>query len=294
MRVLVCGASGFVGRHVVARLRGAGVQVVAGVSARRLPSTPGGVAVDFARDVDASTWLERLQGVDAVVNAVGVLRDSTRRPMRHVHEEVPQALFAACAAAGVRRVVHVSALGIEDGDTAYARTKRAADARLADLTAAGRLEGVVLRPSVLFGPGGESAKLFLGLARLPVLACPAIVLRSRVQPLLVTELAEAVERLLTSQPHRCGVVDLAGPRALTMTEFIASLRAQAGRRPAFVRALPGWVTALSVRAGDLLPFTPWGSETLSLMEKDNVADPRGLADLLGREATDPAQFLALS
>ena len=78
--------------------------------------------MDYARDTDPAVWLPRLVGIDAVVSAVGVLRDSTKRPMQAVHSDTPKALFDACAKAGVRRVVQISALGIENSDSRYART----------------------------------------------------------------------------------------------------------------------------------------------------------------------------
>jgi uncharacterized protein YbjT (DUF2867 family) len=255
-------------------------------------ATPGAVTIDFCRDLDPATWRPRLAGIDAVINTVGVLRDTRARPMQQVHAQAPIALFEACAAAGVRRVIHISALGIDASETAYARTKRTADARLLALTHAGRLDGVVLRPSVLFGSGGASTQLFVSLARLPLLGFPAVALRARVQPLLVAELAEAVKALLTRQPDRTGVTELAGPRPLTVAEYVASLREQRGASLAHVHALPDWLTRLSVLLGDALPVTPWGSEALALLTKDNVSRSVALAELLGRAPTDPDRFLS--
>ena len=113
MNILLTGSTGFVGRTVAAALTRAGHQVHGGVSPRH--RSPGALQVpmDFARDTSAQAWLPRLAGIDAVVNAVGVLRDSRARPIDAVHQHTPVALFDACAQAGVRRVVHISALGIE-------------------------------------------------------------------------------------------------------------------------------------------------------------------------------------
>ena len=115
---------------------------------------------------------DELKGIDAVVNAVGVLRNTAARPIDAVHHHTPVALFEACRQAGVRHVVQISALGVQTGTTRYARTKRAADEHLLGLAAATNdstspLRGVVLRPSVVFGHGGARANLFLRLARLP-------------------------------------------------------------------------------------------------------------------------------
>ncbi|MEW6706787.1 MAG: NAD-dependent epimerase/dehydratase family protein [Pseudomonadota bacterium] len=291
MKVLVCGARGFIGRHVVAALERAGHEVLRGISARGGAPGRHALQMDFVHDTDPAIWQARLPGVQAVVNAVGLLRDSARRPMGAVHARVPQALFEACAREGVRRVVQVSALGIADNPTRYAATKREADEHLLALAEAGRLEAVVLRPSIVYGPGGASAALFDALARLPLLVLPRIVLRARVQPLLVHELAEGVARLMGPQRAWGGLLACVGPRALTLAGFIDSLRRQRGHRAARQIGLPDGLTRLSARLGDLLPFTPWGSETLALLAADNTADPAPFSTLLGRAPTDPDHFV---
>ena len=108
---LLCGASGFIGRHIACALRAAGWQVRP-ASRRSVP------AVDYTRATHASDWQPLLQGASAVINAVGVLRDSRARPMQALHADAPCALFEACAASGVRRVIHISALGIDGGPAA--------------------------------------------------------------------------------------------------------------------------------------------------------------------------------
>ena len=107
MHILLTGATGFIGQTLHAALRAAGHQVHAGVSPRSAQAKlqPDQVPMDFARDTTPEAWLPRLQGMDAVVNAVGVLRDSPARPIDAVHQHTPCALFQACARAGVRRVV---------------------------------------------------------------------------------------------------------------------------------------------------------------------------------------------
>lgn len=288
MNVLVCGAHGFVGRHVLNALQAAGHRVLRG--ARQAADVP----MDFRQDTTVQAWRPRLQGVDAVVNAVGVLRDSRRSPMQSIHVAAPMALFEACAQEGVRRVVHISALGVAGNPTRYASTKLAAESALLEHNRLQRLHGVVLRPSIVFGRGGESSELFLNLARLPLLILPAVALQARVQPLRVEELAEAVTALLGSRLATAGVVNCAGPQSLTLAAFIASLRTQRGSRPARVLALPDRLSRLSARLGDLFPFTPWGSETLTLLAQDNSADPADFESLLGRAATHHSQLLGTS
>lgn len=287
MNILLCGASGFIGRHIHAALTAAGHTVV---PARSRPS-PGTIAVDFSRDTDAATWLPRLKEVDAVVNAVGVLRDRPQRPMQAVHTDTPKALFEACAQAGVRRVIHVSALGIQSNPTRYALTKLAAEQHLLALNQTGSLDGVVLRPSVVFGRGGASSELFTHLARLPVWLMPGPVYQTHIQPIAVADLAQVVVQLLTpAHLGQTGVVACVGPEALPLGDFLDVLRAKLGHKPALRLTLPKSLTHLSARMGDVIPISPWCSETLALLSQDNVAPVELIQTLLGRQPMAPSQF----
>ena len=292
MHILLTGSTGFIGRSLTNALTQAGHTVHGGVS----PAHPGAgalqVPMDFARDTRAETWLPRLTGIDAVVNAVGVLRDTPARPMDAVHRDTPIALFDACMQAGVRRVVHISALGITGSATRYAQTKLAADNHLLALSANGALQPAILRPSAVYGKGGDSSALFMNLARLPVALFPGPVLDARVQPVSVYDLAAAVVALLGPAMEQTGVIECTGPAALTMGDFIASLRQQLGHRPAMVLRMPQLLTQISARLGDAVPASPWCSETLALLGSDNVGSPEAFERLLGRPAVHYSQLVA--
>lgn len=292
MKILLCGSRGFIGRHIRAALEQAGHQVVAGVSpsaanstAPAQPNSESTVTIDFSHDTDVATWLPRLTGIDAVINAIGVLRDSRARPMDAIHTATPMALFDACVQSGIRRVVHVSALGIDNNPTHYAQSKLAAETHLLALNTQGKLNAVALRPSIVFGRGGASSQLFMGLARLPLLWLPEPVLRAKVQPIQVQQLAYVVSTLMDNASTTSGMLECCGPEAVTLADFIASLRAQQGSRPAKVFRLPNVLSQLSARAGDLVPAVPWCSETLAMLGTDNVANPAAFAALLGHSAT---------
>jgi uncharacterized protein YbjT (DUF2867 family) len=287
MNILLCGASGFVGRNIRATLEAKGHTVTGAGSSLNAHNQ---LAVDYARDTSAAVWLPRLAGIDAVINAVGVLRDTRRRPIVAVHSGTPKALFDAAAQAfeldGVqRRVIQISALGIADtthNTTQYASTKRAADVHLQALMAAGKVTGTVLRPSIVFGKGGASSAMFAALSKLPVLVLPKPVLTARVQPIAVQDLARGVETLVDAR-HIDSLYECVGEAALPLAAFIASLREQQGRKPARVVALPQWMTRISARLGDQIPVAPWCSETLALLANDNVSSSAAFAQVLGNE-----------
>lgn len=298
MHILLCGADGFIGRHLEKALRREGHRVTAAVSARSRRAAHAGAdpvaVVDFVRDVRPADWLPRLHGVDAVVNAVGVLRDSPARPIDAVHVRAPVALFDACADAGVRRVVHIAALGIDGGASRYAETKRAAEAHLLALDEDDDLDAVSLRPSIVFGRGGSSSALFMALARLPVLPLPATLLDARIQPVSVHDLADTVAALLDRADDVRGIVECGGPEALALGEFIASLRHQLGLPPARVLRLSDRVAEGAARLGDRLPGVPWCSDTLAMLASDNVVRDEGIASLIGRVPAHHRELVTLA
>ena len=292
MRILLTGSTGFVGQTLYAALTAAGHTVYGGISPRQTPRNALQVPMDFAYDTMPAFWLPRLEGMDAVVNAVGVLRDSSARPIAAVHRDTPIALFEACAQAGVQRVVQISALGIDGSTTQYASTKRSAEERLWALAAQHKLRPVILRPSVVFGQGGDSSALFMNLARLPMVVLPGPVLDAQVQPVSVHDLAAAVVALLGPAQATVGMVECVGPEALRMGAFIASLRQQLGHGKAHVLRLPDPLTHLSARLGDAVPSVPWCTETLTMLGSDNVGNPAVFEQLLGRKAVHYSQLVA--
>lgn len=293
MKVLVLGAKGFIGRHITTALQLQGHSVIHGVSGRQgQPLQPDEIVVDFARDTQADVWMPRLEACDAVVNAVGVLRDTAKRPVQAVHTQTPAALFEAARRMQLAHVVQVSSLGIEHNTTPYGVTKRAAEAALQTQMQAG-LSASLVRPSVVFGKGGESSALFLNLARLPVCVLPAVAWRTQIQPIHVLELAQSIARILSlPQSERPLSLDAVGAQAVHLSGFIASLRAQNRRKPAVMLKLPNGLTKASAKVGDWLPVTPWGSEAFAMLSHDNMADPAAITALLGRAPTHYSQLLA--
>ena len=197
MKIFICGASGFVGRHLVHDLRAAGHIVIRGV---RTATQDGDVAIDFLQRYRTPIWLPRLQGVDVVINAVGVLRDSSTNPMQHLHTNTPLALFTASAEAGVARIVHISALGVDSGiPVPYFSTRLAAEAGLQALPYSVRT--LCLRPSVIYGEDGASAIMFRQMARLPVQFLPMGGVQT-LQPVHIDDICAAISIWLANPEAR--------------------------------------------------------------------------------------------
>lgn len=283
MHVLVTGATGFVGRHVCARLLADGHRVTAVVrdpliAARRFPGITA-IQGDLNRMTDPWDWRPLLDGVDAVVNCAGILQARRGQSAEAIHTSAPNALFDACVAVGVRRVVQISAVSADpEAGTAYAVTKAAADTHLRSLN----LDWIVLRPSLVYGQGSYGGTSFLrGLAGLPGIV-PLIGDGGQVfQPIHVDDLAEAVSRCLSPSFPPRQTLEPVGPDTLTLRMMVEMTRAWLDIPPAWFLPVPMPLIRLVARAGDLLGAGPVTSTALAQMEYGNVADPVGFSAAIG-------------
>jgi uncharacterized protein YbjT (DUF2867 family) len=287
MNILICGATGFVGRHLTQVLRDAGHTVIRAV---RRPSEPSDLAVDFRNDTNKDIWLPRLKGINVVINAVGVLRDNTNTPMQKLHAETPCALFAACAEAGVERVVQLSALGVDSGiDTAYFRTRIAAEAALHRLPIQTRY--LCLRPSVIYGEDGASAKMFTLLAKLPIHGLPMGGSQT-LQPVHIGDVCAAVAQWLSNPNAINQTVDVVGAQATTMRGMLDSYRAQLELKPAWHISVPAVFIKTAALIGDYIPASPLCGDTLTMLMAGNTASASSFTKLLGHSPRSYQTFMA--
>ena len=287
MKILICGATGFVGRHLTRSLRESGHSVIRAV---RRPSEPDDIAVDFCNDTAKEIWLPRLNGIDVVINAVGVLRDSSRNPMRKLHTETPVALFAACAETGVVRIVHLSALGVDSGvSVPYFTTRLATEQAIRELPE--KLRWLCLRPSVIYGEDGASAQMFRKMAKLPVQILPMGGIQE-LQPVHIDDICIAVKHWLSNPSSKSQIVDAVGAEATTMRGMLDSYREQLHRRPALHVAMPGFFARLAAFIGDFIPASPLCSDTYAMLTAGNTAAASRFEKLLGRQPRSFRNFIS--
>jgi uncharacterized protein YbjT (DUF2867 family) len=285
VRILLTGASGFIGRHVADKLESAGHRVVR--VGRAVAGGEGdGVSMDLAAVPSASAWLPHLAGIDVVVNAVGIFRESGEQTFDRLHVAAPQALFEACALAGVSRIIHFSALGADsDARSRYHLSKRAGDEALLALG----LDAVVLQPSLVFGLDGESSRVFLQWAAAPVLLTPEGA--GPVQPVHVDDVAELVLLLAEGMPAGGRRLAVVGPAEWTWAGYLQALRAGMGLEPAPVWLVPKpWVDA-AAWAGGRLPGSLLEPDAWQMLQRGNVAPARGTTQALGRTPRGVERFI---
>lgn len=268
-KIVITGGTGFVGRSLCEHLtaHSTGCRLV--VPTRRLVNGRGVQVLPTVDLVQADVHDPRamaglLQGADALVHLVAILHGSDEAFDR-AHVQLPRSLAAACAQAGVRRVVHVSALGVgAQAPSAYLRSKVAGEAVWQQALATGG-DLTILRPSVIFGADDRFTNLFAKLSRLfPVL--PLAGAGARFQPVWVGDVAQAIVHSLLQRPGPGPIVECAGPQVMTLQEIVQQVGAMAGcRRP--VLPLPESAGLLQAAAMGLLPGEP-------MMSRDNVLSMR--------------------
>ena len=272
--VLLLGGTGFIGRHVCEKLHRQGWRITVptrrarnAASVQHLPR----VTVIEANVHDPAQLLGLLHGHDAVVNLVAILH-GTEDAFERTHVELPLSLAEACAAEGVRRMVHVSALGVSlDGPSRYQRSKARGEAVL---QAAG-LDLTVLRPSVIYGQGDRFLNLFAQLQSVfPVV--PLAGASARFQPVWVEDVASAVVASLrddSSLPMSSvgQTFECVGPDVLTLADLVR-IAGRYGSRQRPVLPLPAALGQLQARVMELMPGEPLMSrDNLAAMSVDNVA-----------------------
>lgn len=288
--ILITGATGFIGSHLAAALADAGHRVVCAVknpAAINLENRFTYVPADYTRDFDIDVWKTRLEDIDVAINAVGIIREQGRQTFAALHDRAPRALFKACAGSGVK-VVQISALGAdENARSRYHLSKKAAD----DALLGSWNRSVVVQPSLVYGTGGASAKLFNLLASLPVIPLPGAG-NQQLQPIHIDDLTDAIVALVETDRYLGRRVPLVGPKPLTLQCYLRELRLLMRLGPAAFLHTP----LLFIDAAALL--SQWSGrglmdiETWQMLQRGNTADANSTRELLGREPRPVSAFVS--
>jgi len=279
---LVLGGSGFVGRHLVARLVSAGRRVIVPTrqreGARHLILLP---TVDVLEvDIHDEAALARLvRRASVVVNLVGILNERRRGEFERVHVELTRKVVAACGMAKVSRLVHMSALNADpQGPSRYLRTKGEAET----IVAGSALAWTIFRPSVIFGREDSFLNLFAKLERMMPLL-PLGSPNAKFQPVFVGDVARAFDAAIDDDATHRQRDSLGGPKVYTLRQLVEYVGQLTGyRRP--ILPLGRGLSKLQARVLEWLPGPLMSRDNLASMERDNVCDA-GIAGNTARART---------
>ncbi len=291
----VFGGSGFIGRQIVQRLAAAGYIVRVAVrdpeaAGFLLPMGNVGQIQPFrAAITDPASVRAAVAGATVGVNLVGILAERRPGDFLRIQAEAAGSVAREAAAAGVRHLVQLSAIGADlASPSAYARSKAAGE----QAVLAAFANAVILRPSIVFGPDDAFFNRFAGMAAtLPFL--PVIHGATKFQPVFVGDVADAVMAAIERPDVRGRLFELGGPEILTMRALMAWIARTIHRSPCLL-SIPDRVASLQARILERLPGKLLTSDQLLLLARDNVADPSlpGLA-ALGVTATPIALVVPL-
>jgi uncharacterized protein YbjT (DUF2867 family) len=272
MKVVILGATGFVGSHLVPHLAGAGHRVVA--ISRSGRSLHGWTDAVEARAADVATGRsldEALAGADAVVHLVAIPRESRGRRFRQVNVGGTRRAVEAAERAGIRRFVHLSVMGVaDDPKLAYLWSKWLGEQTVRESS----LDWVVLRPSLMFGEGDGFFNLVKTTLRYWSPGIVAIPGRgdARFQPLSVDDLAIAVERSLTDADRARSVYELGGPDWLSYRQIVDEVMRVTGMRRLKLPIPIPLIGALTSITDRILPAFPVSHDQISSLQRPNYTD----------------------
>jgi NADH dehydrogenase len=278
----VFGGSGFIGRYVVRGLARAGKTVRVAVRDPerahflRTSGTIGQIVPLYGPVTDDAAVHRAVVGADWVVNLVGILTESRTTTFKAIHTDAAARVAGAAAAAGVRRLVHVSAIGADPAsDSRYAASKGEGEIAVR----AAFPGATILRPSVVFGPEDNFFNRFAGMTRmLPFM--PVIEGATRMQPVYAGDVADAVVAALQSEDAIGKTYELGGPKAWLFVDLLAYIVKLTGRDLSLVN-LPVPLVRLQACLMEMLPGKPFTRDQLKLLKHDNVvaSGALGLSDL---------------
>lgn len=273
-RVFVTGATGFVGRAVVQALRTDGHVVRCLVRRGSENALRGFEAIERVEgDVRSRHTLEdAITGCDVVIHLVGIIRESPARGITfdHVHVDGTINVLDVARDAGVRRFIHMSALGTRPGARSrYHQTKWTAE----EAVRSSPLPSTIFRPSIIYGRGDGFVSMLAGMVRrLPVV--PVIGKgQQRLQPIPVEQVAEALARAVTRPDTAKRVFEVGGPDVVTMVSLLDMIGSTLGKRRVLKMHVPIGLVRLAARMFQGLSAFPLTPDQLRMLEENSTCDP---------------------
>ncbi len=277
-RIVIVGGTGFVGSHLVPRLHADGHRIIVLSRNRELHrdlAVLPRASVVTADVYDQNALGRHLAGADTAINLVGILneRGNDGKGFHKAHVELTETLIAACRAAGVARLLQMSALRAGEGESFYLKTRGEAEAKVKSSP----LAWTIFRPSVIFGAGDGLFFRFANLLRMtPVL--PLARAHAKFTPVYVGDVAEAFARAIVHRHTAAHTYELFGPRVIELIDLVRWTAAMIGRKRLIV-PLPDALGGVQAYVGEWLPGKPISRDNFRSLKLDSVGTNDGLAAL---------------
>lgn len=271
--VAVFGGSGFLGRYAVSALAKAGYRIRVGIRHPNLGNfllpmgQVGQIQLVKANILNPEHVAATISGAEAVINLVGILRQSGRQRFGRLHRDVPGEIAKAALEAGASTFVHVSSLGVSpNSPSIYARTKAEGEMRVRDAFPA----ATILRPSLLFGPEDNFFNQFADMARfspfLPLIGGG----KTKFQPVYVGDVAAAIAKAVMDPSSTRGrTYELGGPTVYTFKELMEIILRETCRKRALL-PIPFALASIGAAVANLSPWPPITPDQVRLLKTDNV------------------------
>lgn len=268
MRILITGANGFIAREIIAKLATSGHEIIVCVHHKLLENVPHTQAfkADFNKAIVPEYWKPHLKEIDVVINCVGVFQTIKEKAMWNIHYEAPKALFTACAQQGIKKIIQISALGVDKVDVGYAKSKLALENYLQSL----EIDSTIIRPGLVYGKGSYGgSSLFRGLAGFPfILPMPGRAEQLQ-QPIHIDDLTGIIENTLTLPGKQ--LICAVGEEKLTVENLLIKLRNWLGFKKALPLKIPDLFIRLGAKLGNFIPNSPMSETGVKMMSVDNTA-----------------------
>ena len=272
LTAVVFGGGGFIGRHLVRRLGKAGVTVrvpsrhVSRLGHLKTAGVVGQIVPEIIGAFDDAELAAAIDGADIVVNLIGILAPTRSDGFDRIHSSIPGRIAQAAAAAGVKRLIHVSALGADANSLSdYAKSKAAGEGAVRQAFPM----ATILRPSIVFGPEDKFFNRFAAMA----LLSPVLPLigggHTKFQPVYVGDVADAIMAAATRADAQWKIYELGGPATYSFRELMELLLAEIGIKRLLV-PVPWGVARFQAGIAEMIPGKPLTRDQVELLKHDNV------------------------
>ena len=268
----ILGGGGFIGRYLVRNLTKKNYRCF--ISTRKAfqkgylktQATPGAIELIDWNSNNFSELKEAIKNSDVVINLIGILYETRKQKFYNIHAGIPEVISKICSESGVKKFIHVSAIGAnEKSKSLYQKSKYQGEVKA--LT--NFKNTIIIRPSVVCGTEDNFTNLFSKLSFLPVI--PVVRMNYKFQPILVTDVADAIVEAIEAKDNEGKIYEIGGPKVISFGDMVKSILKTINKKR-FVVDMPMPIAKIQSTITDLLPIPPilTKDQCKILSEADNI------------------------